>query len=234
MEWLTDMLTPSSPYAGVEQLLLALLVALIVGQLTAWCYRWTHGGVSYSRTFTQALILISMIAALSMFLVSSNPLVAIGLLGGMAIIRFRTVVRDARDTSYVFLSLICGMACGFGYHGPAVVGAVVANLVAAYLHLTGFGSWQSNISTLRIRLEAAAVHRGVLDGILSNYCRRHTLISMDETAARGEGDSPMCQCAYEVRLRGSAGPTDLVAAIRAAAHVEAIHLLADQQNEELA
>jgi hypothetical protein len=236
MDWLTDLFDPvrSAPGAGVDRLVLALLVALIVSQFTAWCYRWTHRGVSYSRTFTQALILIAMIAALSMFMVSSNPLVALGLLGGMAIIRFRTVVRDARDTSYVFLSLICGMACGFGYHGIAIVGCLAANLVAIYLHVTGFGAWHSGNGTLRVRLDSAAVHRAVLDNVLARFCRRYSLISLDEAAMAGAGGVAMCQCAYEVRLRSSADAGAMIAAIKAAAHVEAIHLLAEQEHEEVA
>ncbi len=82
-----------------ERLLLALLVAFIAGQLNAWFYRHTHRGVSYSRTFTQALVLIAVSSALSMSLVAAHPMTAVGLLGGMAIIRFRTVVRDPRDTT---------------------------------------------------------------------------------------------------------------------------------------
>lgn len=236
MDFLNDLLAPVRvPTANqTEQLLLTLLVAFIVGQFSAWCYRWTHRGVSYSRTFTQALVLISIIAALSMFMVASNPLVALGLLGGMAIIRFRTVVRDARDTSYVFLSLICGMACGFGYHGLAVIGAAAANLVAAYLHWTGFGAWHAGDGMLRLRIDAEALRGDALAEQLARFCRRCTLISMDESTIPGLGGAAMCQCAYKIRLRDPAQAGDMIAALKSAFRVEAVHLLVEQEYEEVA
>jgi len=184
--------TPASAIQAGDHLILALLVGFIVGQLNGWCYKWTHRGVSYSRTFTQALVLISIVAALSMSLVASNTLIAVGLLGGLAIIRFRTVVRDARDTAYVFLCLICGMAAGFGFYGTAVVGALVANLVAVYLHLTGFGAWYARDNLLRFQSDVASLKGGTIERLLAEFCRRYAVISVDESPAAVPGGEPVC------------------------------------------
>lgn len=217
-----------------ERLVLALLVAFIVGQLNAWCYKWTHRGVSYSRTFTQALVLIAIVSALSMSLVASNSLVAVGLLGGLAIIRFRTVVRDARDTAYVFLCLICGMAGGFGFYGTAVIGAVAANLVAVYLQSTGFGAWHAGDSLLRFTIAESAMNSSAFDALLSRFCRRSSVVSVDESSAPGADGVATCQCAYKVRLRDPEQGPDLVAALKEAFRVDAIHLLIEQEYEEVA
>ena len=226
------MQVPSAHLA--ERFILALLIAFIVGQLNAWCYKWTHRGVSYSRTFTQALVLISIIAAVSMSLVASNALVAIGLLGGLAIIRFRTVVRDARDTSYVFLCLICGMAAGFGFYGAAVLGALAANAVAIYMHVTAFGAWHAPDSLLRFQIEASALDSGSFDALLARFCRRHSVISVDESPGPGPSGEATCQCAYKVRLRDREQGPNLVAALKKAFRIDAIHLLVEQENEEIA
>ena len=53
----------------IDAVLFAVVIAFIVGQLNAWCYKWTHRGVSYSRSFTQSLILITMVTSVSMALV---------------------------------------------------------------------------------------------------------------------------------------------------------------------
>ena len=42
---------------------LALLMAFALGQLFAWLYSRTHTGISYSKTFTQSLVLIMMVVA---------------------------------------------------------------------------------------------------------------------------------------------------------------------------
>ena len=68
MNGLQEFFQPSQTGTGtqVEHLLLALLIAFVVGQLNAWCYKWTHRGVCYSRTFTQPVVLIAIVAAVSM------------------------------------------------------------------------------------------------------------------------------------------------------------------------
>ncbi len=217
-----------------ERLVLALLVAFIVGQLNAWCYKWTHRGVSYSRSFTQALVLISITSALSMSLVASNSLVAVGLLGGLAIIRFRTVVRDARDTAYVFLCLICGMAAGFGFYGTALIGAVAANATGLYLHMTNFGAWHALDSLLRFRLGASALDADGLDSLISRFCRRYSIISVDESVSPSPESGPTYECAYKIRLRDPGHGPDLVAALKESFPIDAIHLVVEQEHEDVA
>jgi hypothetical protein len=236
MAWLDELFHPLQTAQNhlAERLILALLVAFLVGQLNAWCYKWTHRGVSYSRTFTQALILIAIVAALSMSLVASNALIAVGLLGGLAIIRFRTVVRDARDTAYVFLCLICGMAAGFGFYGTAAIGAVTANLVAVYLHVTAFGAWHARDNLLRFQIEASALDSAALARLLSRFCRRYSVISVDESPTPGPDGIPACQCAYKIRLREPEEGPDLVSALKRMFRTEAIHLLIEQEYEEVA
>ena len=236
MNWLNEVFQPAPLRSDqmVERLVLTLLVAFIIGQFNAWCYKWTHRGVSYSRTFTQALVLLTIIAALSMSLIASNALIAVGLLGGLAIIRFRTVVRDSRDTAYVFLCLICGMAIGFGFYATAVIGAAAVNLVAIYLHLTAFGAWHGGEGLLRFRIPASELSGSAFEEQLSRFCRRHSIISVDETPAAEAGGEPMCQCAYKVRLRDPERGPELVAALKKVFRIDAIRLLIEQEHEEIA
>lgn len=230
-ELFSPLQVPQSQLA--ERFILALLLAFIIGMVNAWCYKWTHRGVSYSRTFTHALVLIAIIAAISMSLVASNALVAVGLLGGLAIIRFRTVVRDARDTAYVFLCLICGMAAGFGYYGTALIGAVVANLVALHLHVTGFGAWYAVDSLLRFQIAASALNSNAFQSLLSRFCRRFSVISVDESPTSIEGTESTYQCAYKVRLRDPERGPDLIAALKETLRADAVHLLVEQEYEEV-
>ena len=221
-----------APVDMLARLMLALLTAFIVGQLNAWCYKWTHRGVSYSRSFPQGLVLITIVAALSMSLVAAKALIAIGLLGGAAIIRFRTAVRDTRDTAYVFLCLICGMGAGFGFYETAVIGAVTINLVATCLHVGRFGAWYAADSLLRFRIRMPDLDSGALDSVLSRFCRRCAAVSVDEVPTSDPDGAPECDCAYKVRLRDPERAPDLVAELRATLHIDAIHLLVEQDYED--
>jgi hypothetical protein len=223
----TDAGTPAA-------LVFSLLTAFIVGQMNAWCYKWTHRGLSYTRNFTHALILITIVSSLSMSLIMTNPLAAFGLLGGLAIIRFRTVVRDARDNAFVLLCLICGMSAGLGYVMGAVVGSLAANSVAFYLYRTGFGSWQTMESLLRFQVDTAAFENALFEPVLQRFCRRHSVVSVDEAPSpTGEGP-PTYQCVYKVRLRDPERAPDMVSALQASGLIHAVHLLVEQDNEEVA
>lgn len=218
---------------SVETMLFGLLIAFIVGQLNAWFYKWTHRGVSYSRTFTQALVLITIVASMSMMLIMTAPLAAFGLIGGMAIIRFRTVVRDARDNVYVLMCIICGMAAGLGFAIPAMAGALGANLIAWYLHQTGFGGWRSLDSVLRMQIEAAGFDESALSALMRKFCRKQVLVSMDEGPSHNGQGGRAFQCVYKIRLRSPENAPALLNALRESTPVKFVNLLVDPEREEV-
>src|SRR3954454_3558365 len=90
---------------GPEGALLALLLAFCIGHIVAWTYMLTHSGLSYSQTFTSTLLVLPMIAALTMMLLAGNILTALGLLSIFAMIRFRNVLKDTRDTVFILWAI---------------------------------------------------------------------------------------------------------------------------------
>ena len=92
--------------------LLALLLAFACGHIIAWVYMFTHSGLSYSRSFVNALIIMPTIVALVMMVLSNNLITAFGMMAVFAIVRFRNILRDTLDTSYVLAVLVIGMAAG--------------------------------------------------------------------------------------------------------------------------
>jgi hypothetical protein len=221
-------------YGLMPRLLGSLLVGFIVGQFIGWCYMWSHRGVSYTRTFTQSLILIAMVSSMSMVLVTTNVLGALGLLGGLALIRFRTVVRDARDTTFVLISLVAGMASGLGFYLASVVGTGLVCLAALYLHRVGFGSWRALDSVLRFEVVRSRVESPDLSRLLREFCRRVDLVSVDDVTALVEGQPERCQCAFKIRMRHPEMGAELVAALRERHGADAVHLLVQQEHEEVA
>ncbi|MHC4156898.1 MAG: DUF4956 domain-containing protein, partial [Planctomycetota bacterium] len=71
-----------------EGILLSLLLAFILGQVLAWVYYITHSGLSYSRSFVQSLIMITVVVSMVMTVIGNNIITAVGLMGALAIIRF--------------------------------------------------------------------------------------------------------------------------------------------------
>jgi len=85
-----------------ENVLLSLLLAFVLGQVIAWVYYFTHTGLSYSRTYVQSLVLVTIVVAMVMAVIGDNIIRAFGLMGALAIIRFRNVVKDTRDIVFIF------------------------------------------------------------------------------------------------------------------------------------
>ena len=87
-------------------------LATVLGIIVALVYRATHKGLSYSQSFTQTIFLVSIIVAIVMMVIGGSLSRAFALVGALSIIRFRTVVKDTRDTAFVFAALAVGMAAG--------------------------------------------------------------------------------------------------------------------------
>jgi hypothetical protein len=123
-----------------QTVLLAMLLAFLMGQLIAWVYMFTHSGVSYSRSFVVSLILMPVIVALVLMVLSNNLVTAFGLMAVFAIVRFRNILRDTLDTSYVLAVIVLGMACGTQKFSTAIVGTLVIVALMLYLWMTSFGT----------------------------------------------------------------------------------------------
>ena len=194
-----------APGSSIGHIALALLLAFVLGQALAWTYCWTHSGLSYSRSFIQSLILVTILVALVMIVVGSNLVTAFGLLGALAIIRFRNVLKDTRDTVFIFSALVVGLAVGSMRWATAVVGTVALLLVSVYLSVTRFGSRGQYDGFLRYRLPDDESARSEAERQVARFCRR-----VKPVAVRQFGGEPLTDFTFHVRLRDRERGRDLV------------------------
>ena len=66
-----------------KRVLLSLVLAFVLGQVIAWVYYMTHSGLSYSRSYVQALILITVVISMVMTVIGNNIITAVGSDGGV-------------------------------------------------------------------------------------------------------------------------------------------------------
>ena len=121
-------------------ILLGLLLAFACGHIIAWVYMFTHSGLSYSRSFVNALIIMPTIVALVMMVLSNNLVTAFGMMAVFAIVRFRNILRDTLDTTYILTVLVIGMAAGTQKFTSAIIGCLLVAVGMIYLWYTSFGS----------------------------------------------------------------------------------------------
>lgn len=68
-----------------------------------------------------------------MTIIGNNVALSLGMVGALSIIRFRTSIKDSRDTAYIFWTIIIGICCGVGDYLVASIGSAVVFLVLLIL-----------------------------------------------------------------------------------------------------
>lgn len=86
-------------------------------------YALTHRGTVYSRKFNVSLVILAVLTGTVMIVIGNNIALSLGMVGALSIIRFRTAIKDSRDTMYLFWSIIVGICCGVGSFFVAAVGS---------------------------------------------------------------------------------------------------------------
>jgi uncharacterized membrane protein YhiD involved in acid resistance len=208
-----------------QNVLLSLLLAFILGQVIAWVYYFTHSGLSYSRSYVQSLVLVTIVVAMVMAVIGDNIIRAFGLMGALAIIRFRNVVKDTRDIVFIFCSLVVGMAAGSQRYAIAVGGTIVISLIALYLYLTGFGTHEPHNGFLRFSLKGHIGPKHPVPSILKRFCGNFTLISVQDS---GFG-SPLVEYAYQLMIRNAAKNEQMLSELEKIEGIENISLTMQEQ-----
>ncbi len=210
-----------------QSTLLSLLLAFVLGQIIAWTYAWTHSGLSYSRSFTQSLVLMTIVVSLVMFVIGNSIITAFGLLGALALIRFRNVLKDTRDTVFVFMSLVVGMAVGTQRFLVAVVGTATMLLVVVYLNVTAFGTLGRYDGYLTLRVTGAGRGRGESSQLLQKFCR-----AVKQISTRQSGEEEGAEFVYQIGLRDRQRGGELLQELRAVDGVTHVSLvLRDELSE---
>src|SRR5438552_2915008 len=125
---------------NVSAMMLGLLLAFACGHGLAWIYMYTHTGLSYSRSFVNSLIVIPTVTSLVMMVLTNSLVTAFGMMAIFAIVRFRNILRDTLDTTYVLSVIVLGMASGTQKFATGLLGCVLVSAILLLLWYTAFGS----------------------------------------------------------------------------------------------
>lgn len=208
-----------------ENVILSLLLAFVLGQVIAWVYYFTHSGLSYSRTYVQSLVLVTIVVAMVMAVIGDNIIRAFGLMGALAIIRFRNVVKDTRDIVFIFCSLVVGMAAGSQRYAIAVLGTITLSVIAIYLDLTGFGTHRPHNGFLRFSLSGHIGPKHPVPDVLKRFCGSFTLISAQDS---GFGSSEV-EYAYQLMVRNANKNEEMLSELEKVEGIQNISLTMQEQ-----
>ena len=197
-----------STVGGAETILLCLLLAFSIGHVIGWVYMWTHTGLSYSQMFTSSLLVMPVIVALVMLLMAGNIIIAFGLFAVFAVVRFRNVLKDTRDTSFVLWAIVEGMAVGTMRFSTALIGCLAVAFVFLYMRFTSFGGRHRYDVILSLQWTDG------VDGIprLRGILRRHSVRA--QLASQRDLDENNLDLSYRLQLRDPGRSRELLSELR--------------------
>ena len=214
---------------GPQQIAGALVLSFLLSMVYALVYQFTFRGFTYSRSYIHTMVLGSMVTCMLIMSVGNNLARGMGILGTLAIIRFRTPVRDPRDAMFLFACLGVGIACGAGMPLVAVIGTLIMCAVALLLHWLPFASRREYEGLLRFmtQLNDSTAEQDIKD-ILVRYCASFYVLGMRE-AEHGE----CVEDSYQIRLLDPTYQRDLIDAFKKAGRFEDVTLLMQRTTVEL-
>ena len=112
-----------------ESILLRLAVSVVIGGFIFLSYHLSHSGSIYSRKFNVSLVALTVITTTVMIVIGNNIALSLGMVGALSIVRFRTAIKDSRDTIYIFWAIVVGICCGAGDYLVAGAGSAAVFLV---------------------------------------------------------------------------------------------------------
>jgi hypothetical protein len=213
---------------GWETGLFILVFSFSVGQFVGWTYMGTHRGLSYSQSFVVSLVVLPVLVALMMLLMAGSFMVAFGLLAVFAVVRFRNVLKDTRDTTYILWVITEGLAIGTQRYSTALIGVVGVAAVMGYLHVTSFGSRHQFDAVVDLQLLGDLKDiQDRLKQVLRQHCA-HTLLASQQ---RVGADS--ANFSYRVLLRDPARSNELCGELEKMAGIAEVTLFLREEESEI-
>ena len=207
-----------------QAILLNISLAFVLGMVISFFYKSTHKGLSYSQSFMLTLVFVTLIVSIVMMVIGNNLARAFALVGALSIIRFRTVIKDTKDTAYVFLALAGGMAAGTSSYFLAVVGVAFVCVVALGLHATNYGSLYKSEFILRFN-SIFSEGDPVYSAVINEFARSANLLHIEPS-----GDGATAKLTFDILMRKDMDPNEFSRRVASLEGVSEVLLVASKND----
>jgi hypothetical protein len=208
--------------------LVSILVSYLIAQSIALGYMLTHQGVSYSRSFVVSLVAAGLVSTVLMLAIGNNLARGIGIVGTLALIRFRMQMHDSLDMIYVFAAFAGGVAAGTGNFATGGIGTAAFLIIVSTLQITGFGSRHRHDGVLRVQLPSSEESESALLGSLKTHCRQFAAITIREVAQGRD-----LERIYQVTLRNPGKEALLVREVAAIQGAHGVSIAMQEATHEI-
>lgn len=121
--------TYSSDAIGTKVILSVLLMVLVLSVYEFIVYRLISRRNFYNKSFTISIAILPFFISTIILCLQSNLVITLGTIGALAIIRYRTAIKDPVDMVYILWSIHTGIICGCQLYEVAVLTSLVVTIL---------------------------------------------------------------------------------------------------------
>lgn len=208
--------TGTDEVVALGTLMLRLVIALGLAAIVGWMFRRYGRTMENRSSLAYVFYFVILTTTLIITIVQTSLAVALGLIGALSIVRFRTPVKEPEELAYLFLSVAIGIGIGAGHSvlTAAAVGFILLVVVglARFYRSDGdrglFLSLELPIDGSPLVPDGTSTTFGDLDAILRSHSR-----SFD--VRRFEIRDEVVHATYLVNLRSTQDMAGLTGSLRA-------------------
>ncbi|MFY0627335.1 MAG: DUF4956 domain-containing protein [Reichenbachiella sp.] len=204
-------------FPSFEIAFFSILISFALSSVIAFTYHLTNQGAALSRNFVQAMILSSIVTCMVIMAVGNNVAAGFGIMGAIAIIRFRMRVENPRNIIFIFASLSVGIAAGVYGYSIAIAGTSVFSIIAFLLYASPYGSKRLNKEFSLTFLLLTEIPVAELQSILREKCEDFRMLTV---ANRNRGD----RYEYFVTLRQEISKDEFYAFLKSKEGIENVKM----------
>ncbi len=116
-----------------------LLMVLFLGVYEFFVYRFISHRSFYNKSFNITISVLPFFISTIILCLQSNIIITLGTIGALAIIRFRTAIKDPVDMLYLLWSVYIGIICGCQLYEVGVLTSILVTIVLVLLEHINFG-----------------------------------------------------------------------------------------------
>ncbi|MGL4850331.1 MAG: DUF4956 domain-containing protein [Clostridium sp.] len=148
----------------IEMIGMRFLISGVLGLAIYLSYKFSHSRAIYSARFNVSLIMLTLVTTMVMSVIGNNVALSLGMVGALSIVRFRTAIKDPRDTIYIFWCIVNGICCGVDEFTVSFIGSGII-----FIFLLFFGGIKANDRYLLVIHGEGEIEESVEEKILVFY-----------------------------------------------------------------
>lgn len=158
-------------------LLSVLLVACMLALYEFIVYQIILHRSLYNKSFNISIAILPLFISTIILCLQSNLVITLGTIGALAIIRFRTAVKDPVDLIFILWAIHIGITCGCQLYEVAIITSLLATFILIILNYISTGM-KSHILVLHCQ---SASDEAEIINLLKSHTKKYRVKSRNHT-----------------------------------------------------